>query len=581
MTLQRLFAGLLLAVASAIAAGSAAPDLVAADETPKQKTAEKKKAFFKKLLAEKKKAEPTKPNTAEAEKSKPETAAEPAAQQPTRPTGKPLDYKAVAALIDRQIDKQLADAKVVASPRTDDAEFVRRVYLDVTGVIPAAEKVQSFLDSTDPEKRSKLVDELLESSNYGRRVADVWMGVLYPFNDSENRFVQKEPLAKWLAENFNENKPWDKMAYELLTATGEQDQNGATTYFMVNRGVDKITDNIAKAFLGVQLQCAQCHNHPFTSWKQTEYWGMAQFFMKVSANVQRNAKTAVTAGVTEAERPNRRLNPLPESAKTVNPKFLGGPEVKLPAGEPYRPVFAKWATDGANPYFARAMVNRTWSLLFGRGFVNPVDDMLKENEPSHPELLAALAREFTLSGFDLKHLVRAICNSQTYQRSGKPLPGNKADQELFSHQAIKALTPEQLFDSITVVVGSQTEGRQGGRPGQAQRGAPRSQREQFAQFFQPGESAKPTDYDAGIPQALRLMNAPRLSSAPGLVGALAKGAKPDQVVEKLYLMTVSRRPTPDEVKRLTSYAAKQPDAATAYGDILWALLNSSEFTLNR
>jgi hypothetical protein len=206
--------------------------------------------------------------------------------------------------------------------------------------------------------------------------------------------------------------------------------------------------------------------------------------------------------------------------------------------------------------------------------------MLPENEATHPELLDALAREFTLSEFDLKHLIRAICNSQAYQRSCKPLPGNKSDEELISHQAIKALTPEQLFDSLAEVLGAQNPER-GRRPQGAQRGGPRTPRDVFALFFAPGESAKPTDYDAGIPQALRLMNSPRLSNAPGLVNSLARGSKPNQVIEKLYLMTVSRRPTADEAKRLSSYVAKESSANSAYGDILWALLNSSEFTLNR
>src|SRR5262245_34270294 len=300
MTITRVFAGLLLAAASALVAGSAATDLIAADQdTQKQKAIDKRKALLlKKALAEKK-AEQSAPV---AEKPKP--APEATAQKPVKPTGKPLDYKAVAAMIDRDIDKQLAASRIPTSPKADDAEFVRRAYLDITGVIPSAEKTLAFIDSTDSDKRSKLIDELLQNPNYGRRFADVWMGILYPFNDSENRFVDKSPLAKWLQDQFNENTSWDKMAYELLTASGEQEQNGATTYFMVNRGVDKITDNIAKSFLGIQLQCAQCHNHPFTTWKQTEYWGMAQFFTKVSANVQRNAKKAVTAGVTETERPN-------------------------------------------------------------------------------------------------------------------------------------------------------------------------------------------------------------------------------------------------------------------------------------
>jgi hypothetical protein len=311
---------------------------------------------------------------------------------------------------------------------------------------------------------------------------------------------------------------------------------------------------------------------------------MAQFFMKVNATVVRPKKDNgnLTAGVNETAQPNRRFNPLPDSAKTVPAKFLGSEEAKLSKSEPYRPVVAKWATAPDNPYFSKAMVNRVWSQFFGRGFVNPVDDMLPENEPSHPALMNELASQFAASGFDLKHLIRAICNSQAYQRSSKPLPGNKDDGTLFSHQAVKVLSPEQLFDSLSTVLGG--VGPADNRPGKgmgAYRG-PRTARDVFVLFFQPGENAKPTEYDEGIPQALKLMNSARLTNSPALVRELGqKGRTPPQVVEKLYLMTVARKPTDPEIRKMTAYVARQPDGAAAYSDILWALLNSSEFTMNR
>ncbi len=217
---------------------------------------------------------------------------------------------------------------------------------------------------------------------------------------------------------------------------------------MSNRGVDKMTDSVGKLFLGVQIQCAQCHNHPFTHWKQTEYWGLAQFFYKVNVSNPRAAKGGGTVTISEQRRVQRRINPLPESAKSVPAKLLGSDSLILDPSEPYRPVLANWICSPSNPFFAKAFVNRLWSKYFGRGFVNPVDDLSDENQPSHPELLAALANEFGKSGFDIKHMIRGICNSRAYQRTSKPMGDNRDDHTLFSHQSIKVLTGEQLFDCL-------------------------------------------------------------------------------------------------------------------------------------
>jgi hypothetical protein len=379
----------------------------------------------------------------------------------TRPA-KPMDAKAVAQLIDAEINKKLAEAKLAPSGRSSDAEFIRRATLDITGVIPAAERVESFLADIAIDKRARLIDELLASPKYGQRLSDIWTNQMVPM-DSALRFTSKDPLVKWMADNFNANKPWDRMAHDLLTAAGDQDKNGAVTYFMVNQGVDKMTDSVGKLFLGVQIQCAQCHNHPFTHWKQDEYWGLAQFFYNVNVVFQRNNKqTDITPGVSEvAFQKNRKGNPLPESAKSVPAKFLGAEVVTLTSSKPYRPVLADWVCAAENPFFSKSMVNRVWAQYFGRGIVNPVDDMSDENEPTHPELLAQLSKEFSSGGFDLKNLVRAICLSDAYQRASQPTSENKQDETLYSHMAIKVMTPEQLFDSLTAVTGGLGDGGKG------------------------------------------------------------------------------------------------------------------------
>ena len=518
----------------------------------------------------------------------PPTPATPAAPEkpvtPPKPLTPPLATKDPVALskyIDAQIEKKLTEAKIPTSPVCSDAEFLRRVYLDLTGVIPPADKAKAFLDSTDPDKRAKLIDELLDSPNFGKRLSDIWQAKLLT-RDSANRFVQREPFVKWLEKSFNENTPWDKFAYSVVTASGPADENPAVTFFLTNRAVDKLTDSVAQNFLGIQLQCAQCHNHPFTTWKQTEYWGMATFFSKVQPDNPKNPNKGADntkIGVSEGPGKARGKDFFPESAKDVPAKFLGAEEPKLSPREPYRPALGTWMTSPQNPYFARAMVNRTWALLFGSGFVNPVDDMTPENVASHPDLLDGLSVQFAADGFDVKHMYRAICNSKTYQRTSKPLPGNKTDDQLFSHMTVKVMSPEQLFDSITQVTGASRIPQEKGKPPITTKGGPGGPRDQFVNFFLAGsEKTSPTEYEAGIPQALRLMNN-RITANPNLArGFAASGDSPATVIEKMYLATVSRRPTPAELDNLTNYV-KSNSANEAYGDILWALLNSSEFTM--
>lgn len=497
----------------------------------------------------------------------------------TAPNAK-LDVAALTQLIDRDVHKTLDAAKVKPSPLADDSEFLRRVYLDITGVIPPADKVAAFLDSKDPQKRAKVIDELLASPHFGRHMADIWQAMLLP-RVSDNRRIQTEPFIKWLEKNFNDNKAWDQFVSELLTATGSQEENSATTFYLANRSLDKVADTVSRTFLGVQLQCAQCHNHPFTGWKQTEYWGMAAFFMKVKADAPRNNQPG-PVGVSEVAaqgarpRANGGLLMRPEATKVVPAKFLGGAEPKIDAADPARPVLAKWLTATDNPYFARAMVNRMWAQFFGKGFVNPIDDMHDANTPANPELFKELTQQFKANGHDLKFLIRTICNSQTYQRSSKPFAGNDEADVLFSFMTVKVMTPEQLFDSLETVIGKMPA-----RPG-TQRGGVRTTggaRANFVAFFQGDEGADPTEFQSGIPQALRLMNSGEVSNnAALLTQAVKSGKNPTQVVEHLYLGTVTRHPTQAESSRLLQYVAKHGDKA--YGDILWALLNSSEFTLN-
>jgi hypothetical protein len=574
------FATLAVAVLAAV---PAAADDKADKRALRQKVKEeaKKKAEEEAAkAAEAKRAEEAR--TAEAEKK---AAAARAAEEAKRAAAVKAsatakqDAAALARMIDSHIDRKLAAEKVTPSAVCTDDEFLRRAYLDVTGVIPTAEKAKAFLDDKSPDKRAKLIDELLADPNYGRKQADVWLAKLFP-TDSDNRFVQPGPFRDWLKDEFNTNIAWNEFVSTIVTATGTVDEHPEVTFFLANRSVDKLTDATTQHFLGVRLQCAQCHNHPFTATKQAEYWGLAAFFGKVNAERPKNVNKGgdnSQLGVHEGKGPTKAKDFFPESAKKVTAKFLGGPEPKLDAKEPFRPELAKWMTSPSNPFFAKAMVNRTWAHLFGRGIVNPVDDLIETNKPTHPELLDGLAAHFAATGFDVKYLIRGICLSTAYQRSARPNDGNRADRELFSHMAVKQLSPEQLFDSLQQVIGK-SPGK-GSKGVDAAKRGPATERERFVQFYLAGsEEVNPTEYEAGIPQALRQMNA---KNAPIAATAkqLTSGLKPAEAIETLYLTALARRPAADETKRLTEYVKANP--TDGYADVLWAVLNSSEFSMIR
>ena len=577
---MKLIRALCFAVLAATLVGFGIASSVPAADTPKSKLEEKKEMRLKlKAALAKKQADADKPASPKTTVKSDDTIHAPAKPY-TKPIAQPMSD--VIRFIDEQITTKLTSEKLTPSGPANDAEFLRRVYLDLTGVIPTAEQTRTFLDDKDSAKRAKLIDDLLASPNYGQHQADIWQAKLMS-RDSNNRFVQRDPFIDWIAASFNKNVPWDQFVTQLVTATGTVESNPEVTYFFMNRSADKLTDSVGQHFLGLQIMCAQCHNHPFTTTKQTEYWGMAAFFSKVSIDRPMNVNKGgdnTKIGVREGTGPSRTKEFFPESTKKVAPKYLEGEEPKLSSSEPYRPALAKWLTSGANPYFAKAMVNRTWAQLFGNGIVNPVDDMHADNLPSHPELLATLADQFIATGFDVKQLYRTICNSQAYQRTSKPSAGNETDHKLFSHMAVKVLMPEQLFDSLKSITNFTTPAKPGAKLQAALGRGPVTPRDSFVQFFLAGaEHANTTEYEAGIPQALRLMNS-RIAGNPAAAKAFVKpGAKPPEIIEEMYLAVLSRRPTPDEVAKLTDYL--KSNTATGYPDVLWVLLNSSEFTLVR
>lgn len=505
--------------------------------------------------------------------------------QPTR------DPAPAARAIDNAIGKKLAADKIEASPRADDAEFLRRVCLDITGVIPNAADSRAFLDSTDPHRRANLVDRLLDSPNYGRHFGLMWCNLVTPRDANMIRPPDTKPLAQWFTDRFDRNQPYNEMIRELLTAEGPTSKNAAGIFFILNGDSRSIpqaniaTRNIGQIFMGQQLQCAECHNHPFQAWKQDEFWGMAAFFSRVanSGGISESGKATMKGGGPAIAISQDAFKNV---GKIVSASLPTSEQPAIDAKGPLRPILAEWLTSSENPYLAKAAVNRLWANFFGRGIVNPLTDMSEDNLPSHPELLDHLTREFIASGFDQKHLIRCICLSDAYQRSSVPTKSNRNDDQSFARMNVKVLGPNALWDSLCtalevtsldtpapkIVAKTKVSGTQPPKL---------SGRESFFAFFNTGDEAGlATEYTEGIPQALRLMNQELFNEGGETAPRIAKIASTEQAIEEIYLAALSRRPTPLEVQEAADFVRAAVGPAEGYRGVLWALINSSEFRLN-
>jgi hypothetical protein len=398
---------------------------------------------------------------------------------------------------------------------------------------------------------------------------------------------------------------WDEVVRELITAGGTFTpirlrapglaHDPPATFLLANSEdnqprPDRLAGAAAALFLGVQIQCAECHDHPFAQWKQTEFWGLAAFFSQLQAERTDQPPALVWQESPQAPgQPARIVIPstaLREVGTNVPARFLG--EKSSPSfNEPLlRQALARWMTAPENPLFARATANRLWAHLLGRGLVHPVDDMHDENPPSHSAILDLLATELVNSRFDVKHLIRCVVLSQTYQRSSRPLPENEHDQTAYSHAALKVLPPGVLYDCLTKATGFR----------ELQLGLPRTKskqgvttalppRDAFIDFFRTqDEAAEPTEYTHGIPQALKLLNSQQLNQVAPLADRLARlDLSRNAAIEQLYLAALARRPTSEETAQVADFLERRQDRPieAGYSAVLWALVNSSEFVLNR
>ncbi len=490
----------------------------------------------------------------------------------TSPCAEP-DAVKLAMDINRHIDNQLKSQHIAKASQADDAEFVRRIHLDLHGMIPTYGETTRFLADKNPERRSKLISELIADKRYGEYLGDIWQGYLISLL-ADDRRKRADMLRKWLAEQFNQNS-WNQIVTELVTATGKIEHNPAVIYLVEGRNlrtVQDLTDLASRYFLGVRLSCAQCHDHPFVAWKQQEFWGMAAFF----SQIQTPGKSKVVYQVGVRDNPEITLESLKDGTTdgfmSIQPTFLGGETRVSDSSIPNRVALAKWMTSEKNPYFAKAMVNRTWWRLFGRGLVNPVDDMHPANAPSHPELLDFLAKRFVESGFDHKFITKAMLLSEAYQRTSKP--GNDPEKQIaiFGRMPLKVLAGGQLYDSLVTILGEPV--RKGGVQSDA--------RSEFIQFFTDDGEPNTTSYRRGIPHLLRQMNSEQFArniSSLSLV-TFGQGRSADEVASELFLKVLSRKPSAVELNIFRESVAHSSSLEASTRELAWALLMTSEFSLN-
>lgn len=480
--------------------------------------------------------------------------------------------------------RQIGIAPVEAA---SDGEFMRRAYLDLTGRIPTVSEALEFYESSDPQRRQALVDRLLASRDHATHLAAVWRRMLLPADVDLTQFGGAASFDEWLAGQFAENRPYDGIVRDLLTAEGRLEDSGPLLFYAALKlNPEELAARTSRAFLGVRMDCAQCHDHPFDDVAQQEFWGLAAFFARISRPA---GKMEMTSPVLRVRDVDFGEVTLPGGGDAIAPQFpgLSGQSDSVDLDGPRRRQLAEWMTAPHNQQFARATVNRTWALLFGRGLVVPVDDMRPDNEAISPAALDLLAEQFASSGYDLRRLLRVLTALRAYGLSSAAAIDEPARTLNFAQMNLKSFTAEQLYDCIAVAT-RRRGGLEGGVDENALLRTGNSLRDSFIQQFSaPGD--EPTDYQAGIPQALTLMHGQLIASSTDLAssGLLKSLAAPffsnEQRIETLFLATLSRKPRGEELAAAESFVSQAEDATErqqALGDLLWALLNSAEFAFN-
>jgi hypothetical protein len=514
-----------------------------------------------------------------------------AADQPYRGSSKKVTA-ARLPFIDQMIEDGWKTAGVKPAGLARDEEFLRRAYLDLVGRIPNVAEARAFLLTRESDKRPKLIEYLLDHPDYAKNFATEWT-VLLIGRGNQGRMVDRASLSTWLRQQFAADRPWNEIVHELVSSKGSNKDNGAVNYVLAHLEFDAVplTSLTTRLFLGQQIQCTQCHDHPSNQWKQDHFWGINAFFKGIKA-VPVTKPTATGMDVVDhyelSDEPSdayvrfERRNGL---VGVAMPKFLDGHKISPGTDVIRRAELGKLIADPNNEAMAKAFVNRMWAHFLGRGFVHPVDDFGPHNPPSHPELLDRLAKEFKKSGFDVKQLCRWIMMSQAYQLSSVKTKGSDKGEGYFSQMQLKAMSPEQLFDSLMTATRAHQSGA--GDQDRRKRDAWASQ---FVFAFANDEGDESSGFQGTIPQALLMMNGEMmceaLSGKPGsflgdvIDQAQRRGRSPEAfMVDSIYLAALSRHPSAKEVSLARQYLQSFPDSLQVLQDLFWALLNSNEFVL--
>lgn len=511
-------------------------------------------------------------------------------------------------LIDERVEAAWAREGVSPTGPAGDTEFLRRVSLDLVGVIPTRDEVAEFLVDRAADKRERLVDRLLEDPRHPRHEADLWDLVLFGRHPPGYGTDKREGIQRWLRDQFAANRPYDEWVRELLRAEGNSVDQGPPLYYVQYRNQpEDLTEVVTQTFLGVQLQCARCHDHPFETWTQLDFYGMAGFFARlriVEAGRQDSLTKYVVGegstgevlftGPAKDQRPG-------EQGRPVRPKFLLGADLEeppLPDGfqepkakanePPPPPVFSRkdrladWLAHSENPYFARAIVNRVWAQYLGRGLVHPIDNMSPANEPTHPELLGELAAWLAAHQFDLRGLRREIVNSRVYQLSSIG-GGGEAQPRWFQHARTRPLSAEELVESWRVATGFDEMAQDGAPQGTPSRYRPLTDGYVLRFFGQPNNGVG--EFQGGLAEHLYLNNGQLgnliVRGAGGLLDALAdRQISWDERVDRLFLQVLSRPASDEERRRLGELLGAEPHPQERLQDVIWALMTCAEFRFN-
>jgi hypothetical protein len=514
----------------------------------------------------------------------------PAAERRPIPPSRPsLTAEQLAERIDAELSQSWTKAGIQPAQPATDAEFLRRVYLDLNGRIPPVAVVRSFLSDQRSAKRVEIVETLLARGAHAAHLANTWRDQMLAGAAGNLEARQYIPqFDMWLKLRFAAGTPYDQIVGELLTTTPSRQAMRAVrpgpaapsplAFYEANqRKPEQLAASTSRVFLGVQVQCAQCHNHFFADWKQEQFWSLAAFFSGIEAD-------AAAGNPLEKVFGSRKLK-IPDTDTYVEPQFLDGTSPDWSSGQSRRAMLAQWITSPENPWFAKAAVNRLWEHFFGRGFVHPVDDLDPANKPSHQELFDELAAQFTLHQYDVKYLIRAITLTKAYQLSSR---GQSKDEDLahFARIPLRRMTGDQLLDSIVQATGYR------------ERSSPRSQfviddglgsvRAEFQAKFSE-QSLPRTEAETSILQALAMMNGKLIGDVVNLKTSETLVAVADSPffdtrgrIEALFLATFSRPPEPEELEKLAAYVdsgGPTKDGKAALADVFWALLNSAEFVL--